>query len=134
MSWSTTDISDDTVYIDGTGAFNFKAAETIYAGQAVYLNTSNTVSVTTSTSLECDAIGIASINSISGSRIGVYVKGNNVRCCFNSDYNPGTLVFATDDGILTSTQGNAKKVVGLVTDTPTLSVGGTNYVGNVLLY
>jgi len=134
MSWSTSDISDSNLYIDGTGAFKFVSGETIYAGQAVYICNSNTVKVTTSLTGECDSIGIASIDATSGNRIGVYTRGNVVRCCFDSDYNPSTLVYATDDGLLTSSKGNATKVVGIVTDTPLISIGGTNYVGSVMLY
>jgi len=135
MTWSTSDITDDVIYIDGTGAMNFIPGETIKAGQVVYISDSNTVKVTTSSSNECDGIGIASINATSDDkRIGVYVKGNNVRCCFDSDYSPGTLVYATDDGLLTSIKGNSSKIVGIVTETPSLSIGATNYVGNIMLY
>jgi hypothetical protein len=134
MTWYTTDVTDDIIYMDGYHAFNFIAGETIYAGQAVYVSDTKTVKVTTSSANECDAIGIASINSTSERRIGVFTKGNIVRCCVDSSYNPSTLLYATDDGLLTSTKGNSKKVVGITLEQSTLGSSGVNYVCSVMLY
>jgi hypothetical protein len=132
MTWYTTDLTDDILYIDGTGAFNLIAGETIYAGQAVYISDTKTVKVTTST--KCDALGIASIDSTVNKRIGVYIKGNIVKCCVDSNYNPSTLLYATDDGILTSTKGNAKRIIGMSLNQATLGSSGVNYVCDVMLY
>lgn len=134
MTWYTTDLTEDIIYMDGYGAFKFTAGEDIKAGQAVYCSDTKTVKITTSTSLECDAIGIASIDSTSGKRIGVYTKGNIVKCCVDSSYNPSTLLYATDDGILTSTKGNAQRVIGITLEDSTLGSSGVNYVCSVMLY
>lgn len=132
MTWYTDDLTDDIIYMDGYGAFNFIAGEDIYAGQSVYLSDTKTVKVTTYTS--SNAIGIASINSNSNQRIGVYTKGNIVRCCVDSTYNPSTLLYASGSGVLTSSNPNASRIVGISLDESTLGDSGINYVCSVMLY
>jgi len=131
MAWSNSDLSQGSLLNDGTGAFNMKASGTVYIGQAVYICSSNQVKVTTSTTSECDAIGIASINSTDSKPIGVYGYGNIVNCCMASNYSVYTPLYATTDGVLTSTKGNANKVVGFNLEVPTQKT--TNYVGKVML-
>lgn len=131
MAWSTLDIGGEEIYLDGTGAFNFIASGTIYTGQAVCICDNKTVKVTTSITSYCDAIGVASINSTDTRRVGVFGYGNVVKCCTDSDYSVSTLLYATDDGLLTSTKGNAKKVAGIIYEQPVL--GTVNYVGTVML-
>ena len=133
MTWSTSDLNTGTIFNDGTGAFNMKASGTIYAGQAMFLCDDDQVKVTTSTAGECESIGIASINSSDGDYVGVYGYGNIVRCCMASNYSVYTPLYATTDGVLTSTAGNAKKVAGYNLEVPSLGNGGTNYVGKVML-
>ena len=133
MAWSTSDLTNDTILNDGTGAMNHIASGTIYVGQAVYACCDDKVMITTSTASECEAIGIASINATNNERIGVYQYGNMVRCCIDAAGNPGVPVYGSDYGVLSTTKGNAKKVAGYIIETPTLGVGGTNYVGKVLL-
>lgn len=133
MAWSTLDLTSDTILQDGTGAMNYIASGNIYVGQAVYICSDDTVKVTTTTTDECDAIGIASSKASDGDRVGVYGNSNIVRCCVDSAGNPGEPVYGSTDGVLSTTKGNAKKVAGYIKETPTLGTGGTNYVGKILL-
>ena len=133
MSWSTSDLTNDTILNDGTGAMNYVASGTIYRGQAVYACSDDKVMVTTSAANKCESIGIASINSTNNKTVGVYCYGNIVRCCITTAGSPSTPIFGGADGVLTTTQGNAKKVAGYIMETPTLGAGGTNYVGKVLI-
>ena len=133
MSWSTSDLSNGTILNDGTGAMNYIASGTIYAGQAVYACSDDKVMVTTSAANKCEAIGIASINSTNNKMIGVYCYGNIVNCCIDTAGSPSTPIFGGDAGVFSTTQGNAKKVSGYILETPTLGTGGTNYVGKVIL-
>ena len=96
----------------------------------VYMSGSGLVGETANEAGMADAVGIATYDVDAGDQVAVAGPGNIVYACTDEDYAPGTLVYASSNGIL-SAASNATKIAGIVLTTPTAET--TNYVGEVLL-
>lgn len=130
MAWSTTDIAaNDIIHQDGVFAYNFMASGTIYKGQAVYLSNDNKVCVCTTATGECDAVGLATLNASNGEQVGVAGPGNICYACADSALtaaNIGSAVYGDTDGAVTTTIGNAKKVLGWIVDNAATNASGSS--------
>ena len=79
---------------------------------------------------KAEAVGIATYDVSAGDQVSVAGPGNIVYACLDEAYDPGSLVYASSNGIL-SNSSNGTKIAGIVLTTPTSET--TNYVGEVLL-
>ena len=128
MSWDNNDITSNTIYQEGTFGFLFDASGNIERGQAVRLNTNNTVTIST---LGSGAIGIADHKTLHGKECVVFLPGNIVRACGTSAYKPSTMLYASSQGFLCSLRYSSERPVAIVISE--FEQQTTNYVGEVLL-
>ena len=139
MTWSTTDIvANDIMQQDGIFAYNFIAGAAIKKGKAVYVSAVNTVSPTTSTASQCDAIGVACYNAAANAQVAIAGPGNIVVCCMDAyEGSLGVPLYGDTDGTFDATAGNAVRTSAiLIDDTPadvSGSVAATYHVIKALL-
>ncbi len=132
MVWDITDITtNDIIYQDGVFAYNFTAGEAIKKGQAVYVSADNTVSITTSTAVEADSIGVACYDAANGAQIAIAGPGNIAVACFDAAVAVGLPVYGDTYGVFDETAGSAVKIAGYVVELPVVAT--TAYVGKLLL-
>jgi len=129
MTWDTNDLDDnEAITQDGTFAYLFTASGTIYAGQAVRMIADNTV---VATSAGDNGIGVATMKTSHGSKMGVFGPGNIVYAILDGTHSAGTALYASDDGILTNTQNSSERIMAYVVEAGTAAT--TNYKSKVLL-
>lgn len=128
MSWVESDISNDTIYQEGTFGYLFTASGTVYRGQAVKLIDNNYVTNTTTGS---DGIGICDAKTLHGNECVIYLPGNIVKACGTEAYKPSTMLYASGQGFLCSTRYSTERPMAIVVSEFEQST--TNYVGEVLL-
>ena len=121
-------MTSDTIYQDGPFGFLFKASGTIERGQAVRIIDNNYV---TATSVGDNGIGINDHKSLHNNEVTIYIPGNIVRACGTEAYTPGTILYASSNGLLCNQRYASERPMAIVRST--FEDATTNKVGKVIL-
>ena len=128
MSWDTSDLTNDTIYQEGTFGFLFNASGNLSRGQSVRIITDNTVA---STIVGSDGIGINDHNTLHGKECSIYLLGNIATACSPESITPGQLLYASSNGFVTVSRYSSERPMAISIDT--FSTATTNKTGKVLL-
>jgi hypothetical protein len=128
MTWDTSDITNDTIYQEGTFGFLFTASGNIERGQCVRFISDNKV---TPSIVGCDGIGVCDHKVYHKDECCIYLCGNIVTVSSPESISAGSLLYASSNGFVSESRYASERPIAMSIEPFTLSV--TNNTGKVLL-
>jgi hypothetical protein len=128
MSWDNSDLTNDTIYQEGTFGFLFTASGNLNRGQSVRIIADNTVA---STIVGSDGIGINDHYTLHGDECTIYLIGNLAIATSPESITPGELLYASSNGFVSASRCSSERPMAISIDT--FETATTNKIGKVLL-
>jgi len=106
----------------------FKASGNIERGQVVRIIEDNHVTPST---VGTNGIGINDHKVLHGNEVTIYIPGNIVNACGTSAYTPGTVLYASGNGMVCDQRYSTERPVAIARST--FATATTNMVGEVVI-